>query len=58
MQTVDAMIKEDNETIELLIEDNNKLQVEIERLLKELQQYKDQALFYKTILDMVKKENQ
>ena len=44
--------------IDALIEENDKLQEEIEKLLKELQQTKDQALFYKTILDMIKKENE
>jgi|LakMenEpi03Aug12_release.lakeMendotaPanAssembly.Ray.scaffolds.fasta_scaffold632765_2 hypothetical protein len=56
MQTVDAMLKEDSETIELLIKENDQLQAEIERLLKELQQTKERALFYKTILDQIKNE--
>lgn len=55
MQTVDSILKEDSETIELLIKENDKLQEEIERLLKELQQAKERALFYKTILDSVRK---
>ncbi len=56
MQTVDAILKEDSETIELLIKENDQLQAEIERLLKELQQTKERALFYKTILDQIKNE--
>ncbi len=50
------MLKEDSETIELLIKENDQLQAEIERLLKELQQTKERALFYKTILDQIKNE--
>ena len=56
MQTVDAILKEYSETIELLIKENDQLQAEIERLLKELQQTKERALFYKTILDQIKNE--
>jgi cell division septum initiation protein DivIVA len=44
--------------IDEIIKENDKLQEEIEKLLKELQQTKDQVLFYKTILDMIKKENE
>ena len=46
------------QVIDQLIKENDQLQAEIERLLKELQQAKDQTLFYKAILEMVKKENQ
>lgn len=42
--------------IDALIEENNRLQIEIEKLLKEVQRQQEVALFYKTILDQIKNE--
>ncbi len=44
--------------IDALIEENDKLQEEIEKLLKEVQKQQEIALFYKTILENIKKENE
>ena len=44
--------------IDALIEENDKLQEEIEKLLKEVQKQQEIALFYKTILGNIKKENE
>lgn len=43
--------------IDALIEENDKLQEEIEKLLKEVHKQQELALFYKTILENIKKEN-
>jgi hypothetical protein len=44
--------------IDQLIEENDRLQEEIEKLLKEVERQKEVALFYKTILEIIKKENE